>query len=91
MRAGLIQAHWDPDGDRPSAVFVLGSLVEGGCGASASVAVGQTVFHSEALAAAVRRTVSVQERHQVLVQLLWRGERQRVVGGSGQYHHGALR
>ncbi|MFC9165472.1 hypothetical protein ACFTZ8_32280 [Streptomyces fungicidicus] len=49
MRAALMQAQWDPDGDPAVAVHVLGDLVDGVCGPVASVAVGQTVFDSEAL------------------------------------------
>ncbi|MFC1230096.1 MULTISPECIES: hypothetical protein [Streptomyces] len=49
MRAALVQAQWDPDGDPAVAVNVLGDLVAGVCGPIASVAVGRTVFDSEAL------------------------------------------
>jgi hypothetical protein len=50
MRAALMRAQWDPDGDPAVAVDVLGNLIEGVCGPVASAAVGQTVFDSEALA-----------------------------------------
>ncbi|MFD7702124.1 hypothetical protein [Streptomyces caelestis] len=49
MRAALTRAQWDPDGDPAVAVDVLGDLVAGVCGPVASVAVGRTVFDSEAL------------------------------------------
>lgn len=51
MRAALMHARWDPDGDPAVAVDVLGALVEGVCDPVDSVEVGQTVFDSEALGA----------------------------------------
>jgi hypothetical protein len=52
MRAVLIHARWDPDGDPAVAVDVLGALVEGLCGPVDSVAAGQVVFDSEAMGTA---------------------------------------
>ncbi|WP_232788667.1 hypothetical protein, partial [Streptomyces odonnellii] len=49
MRAALMRAQWDPNGDPAVAADVLGALAEGVCGPVASVAVGQIVFDSEAL------------------------------------------
>ncbi|MFD4947094.1 hypothetical protein ACFWNT_32370 [Streptomyces sp. NPDC058409] len=49
MRAALMHARWDPDGDPAVAVDVLGALVEGVCGPVGSVAAGRIVFDSEAL------------------------------------------
>ncbi|MFB7739299.1 hypothetical protein ACFC08_34025 [Streptomyces sp. NPDC056112] len=49
MRAALMHARWDPGGDPAVAVDVLSALAEGVCGPVDSVAVGQTVFDSEAL------------------------------------------
>lgn len=52
MRAALMHARWDPDGDPAVAVDVLGALVEGVCGPVDSVAAGQIVFDSEAMGTA---------------------------------------
>jgi hypothetical protein len=51
MRAALIHAQWDPDGDPAVAVDVLSALVTGVCGPVDSVAAGQMVFDSQALGA----------------------------------------
>ncbi|MFJ4516539.1 hypothetical protein [Streptomyces sp. NPDC088816] len=61
MRAALIRAQWDPDGDPAVAVDVLGGLVEGVCGPVASVEAGRTVFDSRALGTAYLFCASVRK------------------------------